>query len=180
MNVYAPALPHACSNDETASRVTYMTGSSSPATASIAITPSATARRVASTATSRTPRNPRTSRASAAAPMVAGIAYAATASPVQTPAWSGGAICTASHATATRLIPSPSAETSIAGRTRRSPGWLSTRPTDSAHDRAPDRDRSPATRRPASSAMVRRSSPLLPGPAAGMVMSMTITLGAAR
>src|SRR6266540_1449177 len=109
MSVYAPALPHACSSDEIASSTTYTTGSSSPATASTAIAPSATARSVVSTATSRTPRNPRTSRASMAAPMVAGSAYAATASPVQTPAWSGGAICTASHATATMLIPSPSA-----------------------------------------------------------------------
>src|SRR5260370_13795871 len=170
MNVYAPPLPHACSNDESASRITYTTRSSGPATASIAITPSTTARSVASTATSRMPRNPRTSRASAAAPMVAGSAYAATASPVQTPAWSGGAICTASHATATMLIPSPSAETSIAGRTRRSLGWLSTRPTSSTHARPPDGDWSPATRRPAPWLMAgpvsssRRPGPAAPGP----------------
>src|SRR3954447_17820042 len=71
-SVYIPALPQACSSDETASSTTYQAGPSSPATARAATVPRATARRLASTATSRTPLNPRTYRLSAAAPMVAG------------------------------------------------------------------------------------------------------------
>jgi hypothetical protein len=91
---------------------------------------SATARSQASTATSLAPCNPRTSPPSTAAPTVAGNAYAATASPVHTPACPAGAICTASQATATMLIPSPTAEISIPGKIRRSTGWPNTRPKD--------------------------------------------------
>src|SRR5262249_23004237 len=47
--------------------------------------------------------------------------------------------CTASQATATTLIPSPRAETSTPGRTRRSTGCLTTRPTEPIQDRAPVR-----------------------------------------
>ena len=42
---------------------------------------------------------------------------------------------TASHATATRLIPSPIADTSIAGRTRRKTGRRSTRANGPTCDR---------------------------------------------
>ncbi|GLH97099.1 hypothetical protein Pa4123_23730 [Phytohabitans aurantiacus] len=56
--------------------------------------------------------------------------YAATARPVHTAAWSAGAICTASQATATMLMPSPSADTASPGRIRRNKGWLSAGPND--------------------------------------------------
>jgi hypothetical protein len=137
--VYAPAFPQACNSDETESNTTYPTGFSSPAADRIATRPSATARSAASSAISCALRNRRTSRASRAAPIGAGSAYAATASPVHTPAWSGGASCTASQATATMLIPSPRAETSMPGRTRRSTGCRTTRPTEPIQDRVPVR-----------------------------------------
>jgi hypothetical protein len=125
----------ACSSDEPASRMTYMTGASTPAMARAAMVPSAMARSVASAVTRARPGRRRTRRASAPVPTVAGSAYAATASAVHTPGWSLGAMRIASHATATRLIPSPIADNSIAGRTRRSTGRPSTRPSALTCDR---------------------------------------------
>jgi hypothetical protein len=90
---------------------------------------------MAPTVTSAVPGRPRTSGGSTAAPNVAGSAYAATASAVHTPDWLCGAMRSASQATATRLIPSPIADSSIAGMTRRNTGRLRTRPKALTCDR---------------------------------------------
>lgn len=125
MSVNWPAVPHACSSDETPSSATNTGGVSRWSQASTPTAPSATARSVASAPASPTPRRDRSQRPKSTMPSAPGSEYAASAAATHSPCRAGGASSSASQATATALMPSPSADSAYPGGSRRRAGWLS-------------------------------------------------------
>lgn len=110
-SVYLPALPHACSSDETASSTRYSGGDSSPVNQASGTAPRNAPRTTLSAISSRLAGTRRSRRPSTSAPTTPGRVYAATAPPTHSPALACGASSMASHATATKLMPSPRPET---------------------------------------------------------------------
>ena len=124
--VYLPALPHACSSDETASSTTYSGSVSSPASQASGTAPRNTPRTTLSASSSRLAGTRRRRRPNTSAPTTPGNVYAATAPPTHSPAVACGASSMASHATATKLIPSPRYETANPRISRRNTRLAST------------------------------------------------------
>jgi hypothetical protein len=125
-SVYLPALPQACSSDETASSTTYSGSVSSPAMEASGTAPRNAARIMLSASSSRRADAWRRRRPNRSAPTTPGNVYAATAPPTHSPAVDCGASSIASHATATKLIPSPRDEIAKPGSSRRNTRLAST------------------------------------------------------